>query len=79
MTYTFPQYRKYKGIDRWFQITSARSFIEISKIGDRYVRDEIQANQFPEKLRIQDMLNCLEDRWEVIDAADFEQVAHHLN
>lgn len=54
----FPQYRKMNGRNVWYKITSNESFIEIQQIGDRFVRYEIKAIQYPEKLRIMDMLSC---------------------
>lgn len=70
----FPQYRKYKGLDVWYKIISVNHFIEIKKIGERYVTDEIEAARHPEKLRIRDMLECLDDSWEIIEAVEFERL-----
>lgn len=68
----YPQYRKYKGLETWFKIISDKEFIEIKQVGEKCVQHTVIAEQFPEMLRIQDMLQCLEDRWEVVDAEEVE-------
>lgn len=63
----YPVYRKFKGIDVWFKISSDTSFIEIKKLGSRLLISKIQAVQFPEKLLIQDMIAKHENRWEEVE------------
>ena len=65
-TFDFPQYRKYTGIETYYKIESNDSFIELMKIGSSLKEHHVQANQYPEMLRIKDMLVCLDQRWEVI-------------
>ncbi len=52
----FPQYRKIAGFDRFYKITGERVFIEKYKLNGVWVENEVQAVQYPEILRIQDML-----------------------
>jgi hypothetical protein len=63
----FPQYRKYKNIETYFKIISEKEFEEISSLGNKYVKHSIVAEQYPEMLRIQDMLNCEGGTWEVVE------------
>jgi len=63
----FPQYRKYKNIETYFKIISENEFEELSLLGKKFVKRTIEAKQYPEMLRIQDMLNCTEGTWEVIE------------
>lgn len=70
--FSFPQYRKYVGINTFFKIDSATKFIELSKIGGKLVLHEVEAIQYPEKLLIQDMLKCHENRWEVVSELDYK-------
>lgn len=70
----YPQYRKYVGIDVWYKINSPASFTEIKQVGSQIVVHEIQAEQYPEKLRIQDMISCHEDRWEPVGPAEVESL-----
>ncbi len=64
----FPVYRKYVGIDVWFEISSKDHFIEYKKVGSKMMKTEVKAVQFPEKLMIQDMIECKDGRWEVVDS-----------
>ncbi|UKN02402.1 hypothetical protein K6119_02565 [Paracrocinitomix mangrovi] len=68
---TFPQFRKYKGINTWFKIEAKNQFTEIKKVGNQFQIHEVIAEQYPEKLMIQDMLNCYEDRWEEISEEEY--------
>lgn len=54
---TFPQYRKLDGFHRYYQITDDRTFIEVSVINGKISRTRIEAKQYPEMLRIKDMLD----------------------
>jgi hypothetical protein len=63
----FPQYRKYKNIETYFKIISEKEFVELSLFGNKFVKHSIEAKQYPEMLRIKDMLNCEEGTWEVLE------------
>ena len=63
----FPQYRKYKNIETYFKIISEKEFVELSLFGNKFVKHLIVAEQYPEMLRIQDMLNCEGGTWEIIE------------
>jgi len=67
----FPQYRKYKNIETYFKIISEKEFEELSSLGNKYVKNSIVAEQYPEILRIQDMLNCEGGTWEVIKEKEY--------
>lgn len=54
----FPQYRMISGRKVYYKILSDKQFIELSWIGDRQFRYAINATQYPEMVRIMDMLNC---------------------
>jgi len=70
----YPVYRKYKGLNVWFKIISDRSFIELKKLGERWIKHEVEAKQYPEIVLIQDMLRCADDRWEPMSADLFEEI-----
>ncbi len=53
----FPQYRKLDGFHRYYQIIDDRTFIEIALMNGKQLINRIEAKQFPEMLRIKDMLN----------------------
>ncbi len=58
METTFPIYRKLDGFARFYKIESADLFVEAIIVQNTIKHNKIQAVQFPEKLRIQDMISC---------------------
>lgn len=54
----FPIYRKLDGFQRFYKIESPDLFIEASIQQGQLLHHPIHAVQFPEKLRIQDMIAC---------------------
>jgi hypothetical protein len=75
----FPSYRKYVGVDVWFKIISDRKFIEVKKIGDKYIIHQVEAFQYPEMIFIQDMLKKSENRWENASAELIEELITQAN
>lgn len=73
MEYSFPQYRKYVNRTTHFKILSEKQFEEISFVGKKGFLETINATQYPEYLRIQDMLACKDGIWEETTEKDFEQ------
>ena len=69
----YPQYRKYKGLEIYFNIVSEKEFEEIKVIGSKYAVSKIIAKQFPEQLLIQDMLKNFEERWDILNMENFEE------
>lgn len=58
MENNFPIYRKLDGFSRFYKIESTDLFIEVTIQKGVIHYQTIQAIQFPEKLRIQDMISC---------------------
>jgi hypothetical protein len=56
----FPQYRKLENEKSHYEIRDERHFAEKQLIGKQVFIIEIEAKQYPEILRIQDMLDCTE-------------------
>ena len=56
----FPQFRKLSNQKSFYRIDDERHFFEIQIIGTKQFLIEIEATQYPEILRNQDMLNLLE-------------------
>lgn len=54
----YPVYRKLNGFNRFYKIVSDKQFIEAISKGADFTFQEIIATQYPEMLRIQDMINC---------------------
>lgn len=54
----FPQYRKLNNEKHFYKIIDSRTFEEIQLIGTKIKKYTIEATQYPEMVRIMDMLNC---------------------
>lgn len=52
----FPQYRRLSSLDVYYKICSDREFLEVKKLGTKWMVMKIIAHQYPERLRIMDML-----------------------
>lgn len=66
----FPQFRKLSNDKVFYRINSDRHFTEVQFIGTSKMIFQCEAKQYPEILKIQDMLN-LEGAYEVLtDFAD---------
>ena len=55
--FIFPQYRSLEGFNRHYMILNGNEFVEASLRNNSWEFQTIVAEQYPEKLRIQDMLN----------------------
>ncbi len=54
----FPQYRKLINDKSFYCILDGRNFEEIQIIGSKMVKYQFLAAQYPEMLRIKDMIDC---------------------
>ncbi len=63
----FPQFRMLSNGKSFYKIIDDRNFKEIQIIGTRKLKFEIHAAQFPEILRIQDMLATKNNLFIAID------------
>lgn len=52
----FPQFRKLKNGKAVYQITAPNAFVELQLVGSKWFKYEFEVSQFPDLLRIQDML-----------------------
>lgn len=63
----FPVYRKINGLERWYKIVSNIEFFECYNVGSKRIIHHVIAIQYPEKLKIMDMLACNEPYVEALD------------
>lgn len=70
----FPQYRKLSNDRSFYRINSSDSFDELQVMGERIFLHRIQAEKYPEKLRIMDMLDCADgyqnsscEEWDLLE------------
>jgi hypothetical protein len=59
-TFEFPQYRKLVNDKSFYRIEDEKHFTEKQRIGKQVFTMIVEAKQYPEILRIQDMLACTE-------------------
>ena len=59
----FPQYRKLVNEKAFYKIIDARNFEEIQLIGSKIKLFQIRASQYPEILKIDDMINLTTDNY----------------
>ena len=68
----FPQYRRYKNGLSYFKILSINEFEEIQVIGEKRVVNKVIAEQYPEKVFINDLLFKYEGFAEEISEEDYK-------
>lgn len=68
----FPQYRKLSNDKTFYKILSDRLFEEVQLMGTKVLRYSVEAKQYPEILKIQDMLQ-LEEPYLIISEEEFTQ------
>ena len=69
----FPQFRQLDNGRSLYKITAPDQFIELQQIGSKWMVYTFELQQFPDLLRLQDMLSC-QVPFEVLDAHQFNQI-----
>jgi len=65
---SFPIYRKLSNGRSFYKIISETSFIELQQMGTKVIRYEVNAKQYPEILRIKDMINVTNEFEELAES-----------
>lgn len=71
----FPQYRMLSNGKSFYKITNDRHFEEIKLVGTRVFKQEFTATQYPEILRIQDMLDSMDGIYLTIDELEWDKIS----
>lgn len=66
----FPQFRKLSNNKVFYRIDASDEFTELTLMGNRKIIHTVKAIQFPEKLRIMDMLKC-DEPFELSNETEF--------
>ena len=74
----FPQYRKLSNGRAFYKIMNAKRFVEVQLMGKKCFTHEIIAHQYPEMLRIMDMLKA-EEPFEQSNEQEFNSASHPAN
>ncbi len=69
----FPAYRKIENIEVYFKITDENTFTELKKMGGFYFEEEFTAKIYPDKVRIQEMLQA-EKTFQKINQHEYELI-----
>jgi hypothetical protein len=69
----FPQYRKLSNGKTFYKITDDRHFEELQLMGSRVLRYSTTAEQYPEMLRISDMLSA-EAPYEIATKEEYDAI-----
>lgn len=70
----FPQYRKLSNNKSFYRILDNRHWDELQVIGEKVLRFHVEAVQYPEILRIQDMLSFMDDYYVECSQEEFEEL-----
>lgn len=70
----FPQFRKLSNEKAFYKIIDERNFEEIQLVGSKKLIYQTYAEQYPEILRIQDMLNCLDGLFIIISENEWGEL-----
>lgn len=70
----FPQYRKLSNNKVFYRINSTNDFDELMLIGSMVKKHHVLAKQYPEILRIQDMLNLAHEGYLESTEEEFEKM-----
>ncbi len=70
----FPQYRRYKNGLSYFKILSLSEFEEVQVIGEIRIVNRVTAQQYPEKVFINDLLFKFEEFAEGIDGDEYTSI-----
>jgi len=73
----FPIYRKLSNEKSYYKILSLESLIELQKIGSKTKKHNLIAQQFPEKLFIQDLI-ALSNGYLESNEVEFERIEQSL-
>jgi hypothetical protein len=73
----FPQYRKLSNEKSWYKIENERNFIEIQLVGSKKFVHLVEAKQYPEILRIMEMLDLSMPDISIISEEEFNQIAQN--
>ena len=70
----FPQYRKLSNGQRFYKILGWDAFEELTIMGSSVLYFKVEAKQYPEKLRILDMVELKDDAYEMSSESEFEKL-----
>ncbi len=73
----FPQFRMLKNGKSYYCIYSENSFSELQQVGSKWFKYEFVVTQFPDKLRLQELLQQ-QDPYIEISASDYQRIHEQI-
>jgi len=70
----FPQYRKLNNGKAYYKIVSENEFEELQIMGSKIFHHKFKVEQYPDLLRIKDMIDLHEGLFELVEEKDFQEV-----
>lgn len=74
----FPQYRLLSNGKTCYKITNERVFEEIQRVGSKHLYFRMEATQYPEMVRIQEMLHGNQTLYQVVNELVWESFYHKI-
>jgi hypothetical protein len=69
----FPAYRRMKATGHLYRIESARRFIELQPVGNRWLKHVVDAVAYPEQVRVHEMMACANGIYEALEGRDWDK------
>jgi hypothetical protein len=73
----FPQFRKAAGGRSYYKVISLTKVLELQIIGSRYTWHTLEANIYPEKVFIGDLIDCTNHSFIKIMEEEFTEFVSH--
>ena len=70
----YPIYRKMRDASNYYRIVSPDRFVELQRIGERWVMHHVVATMYPEKVRVMEMVGMDDGRYELLDEAEWNKI-----
>lgn len=71
----FPLYRKYCNAQTYFKVESSKVLIERQILGNKYFENKIVASQYPEMLKIQDLIKLADAAYCASSKEEYESIS----
>lgn len=71
---SFPLYRRSANGLNWYRVESWTAFTEVQRVGGRYIAHRVQAKAYPERVRLQGLVDMTDGHVQACPAAEVEDL-----
>jgi len=71
---SFPLYRRSANGLNWYRIESWTAFTEVQRVGSRYIAHRVLVKAYPERVRIQDLIDMADAHVQACPAKEVESL-----